>query len=166
MNDKQKEWDALAEEIVRLFSTAATFSVPRVGCTDGSACDTANPAEAKKAWQAVIDKINSLPEEFQENFNLWCGMVLSDACYSLACMHALLGENEEAISALDKSVSHGFCRVELLETDIDLTELRKSGQLDPFLEKARAPRPFWIRNAIKAIEGRGPPARQDLGPPG
>lgn len=46
--------------------------------------------------------------------------------YNLACSYSLLGMIEEALSAIEKSFRLGYCDLNHLEKDADLTNVKKS----------------------------------------
>ncbi len=51
-----------------------------------------------------------------------------NALYNHACVHALQNEKDAAFTALDEAIEAGFQRVERLETDNDLANLRGDGR--------------------------------------
>ncbi len=61
--------------------------------------------------------------------------------YNLACALALQGKDAQAGVNLDKAISLGFSNVEMLETDEDLTSMRRRADFKRYLDKARRVKP-------------------------
>ena len=59
----------------------------------------------------------------------------SGVLYNVACVYTMLGENDEAIACLEKSVSNGFGHREWLENDSDLDPLRSDPRFKALLSK-------------------------------
>lgn len=57
--------------------------------------------------------------------------------YNLACMHAMLGENEKALDWLEKSVAGGFYSPGKIESDSDLEKLRDEPRFKAALANAQ-----------------------------
>jgi Flp pilus assembly protein TadD len=55
--------------------------------------------------------------------------------YNLACLHCLLGEKEEALSYLERSVEHGYGYRSWFENDADLASLREHPRFQALLNK-------------------------------
>ncbi len=76
--------------------------------------------------------------------------------YNLACVLSLRGRADEAFSILDKAVDLGFRKVEHIEQDTDLTNLRKDERFKAVLKAAAEPAagPTWPQFA-KATPAAG-----------
>ena len=59
----------------------------------------------------------------------------SGVLYNVACVYAILGQSDEAIACLEKSVSNGFGHREWLENDSDLDSLRSDARFKTLLSK-------------------------------
>jgi len=59
----------------------------------------------------------------------------SGVLYNVACVHALGGEAESALTCLDKAVRNGFGHREWLENDSDLDSLRADPRFEALLKK-------------------------------
>ena len=59
----------------------------------------------------------------------------SGVLYNVACVYAILGQNDDAIACLEKSVSNGFGHREWLENDSDLDPLRGDPRFKALLSK-------------------------------
>jgi len=59
----------------------------------------------------------------------------SGVLYNVACVHALGGEAESALTCLDKAVRNGFGHREWLENDSDLDSLRADPRFETLLKK-------------------------------
>jgi TolB-like protein/cytochrome c-type biogenesis protein CcmH/NrfG len=59
----------------------------------------------------------------------------SGMLYNVACVYAILGENEEAITCLDKAVRSGFGLREWLEHDSDFTSIRDDPRFKAILAR-------------------------------
>jgi Flp pilus assembly protein TadD len=57
--------------------------------------------------------------------------------YNVACTHATLGENEQAIDYLERAVSNGMAQVEWLENDPDLEGVRDHERFKVLLRRIR-----------------------------
>lgn len=55
--------------------------------------------------------------------------------YNVACLHALLGESEEAIKFLERAVEHGYGHRGWLENDSDLVALREHPRFRALLDR-------------------------------
>lgn len=90
---------------------------------------------ALEAWLAVPALIEGFPDHVTRDNDPWFKVVKADATYNVACMHAVLGEREQALDALEKAFGLGFKKRELLEQDGELDSIRD----DPrFLAFAKA----------------------------
>jgi serine/threonine protein kinase/tetratricopeptide (TPR) repeat protein len=55
--------------------------------------------------------------------------------YSVACMHAVAGESEDALDHLERSVKNGFAHKEWIETDSDFESIRDLPRFKALLDK-------------------------------
>ncbi|MFQ5662499.1 MAG: protein kinase [Terriglobia bacterium] len=59
----------------------------------------------------------------------------SGLLYNIACVYSLLGETEEAIDCLEKSITSGMGQKEWIENDPDLDALRRHPRFEALLER-------------------------------
>ena len=64
------------------------------------------------------------------------GFAPDNACYNLACAHALQGKKEVAFSWLEKSIRKGFTKTGHMEEDDDLASLREDHRFAALLDLA------------------------------
>jgi tetratricopeptide (TPR) repeat protein len=57
--------------------------------------------------------------------------------YNLACVHASLGQREEAFRELSEAVKQGYAQPEQMQADSDLQSLRSDAQFASLLEQAK-----------------------------
>lgn len=65
---------------------------------------------------AIMNKLIALKPDAPETY------------YNLACMHAMSGNREESLRALKRAIDLGFSDCNLLKTDHDLVNIRKTSQ--------------------------------------
>lgn len=59
----------------------------------------------------------------------------STVLYSVACMHALAGEPDEALDYLEQSIRHGFAHKEWIQTDSDFDSIRALPRFKAIVDK-------------------------------
>jgi len=74
-------------------------------------------AKAREALVTVLTMIEDFPDHVVRDNDPWFKEVKADATYNVACMHGVLGENEQALDMLEKAFNVGFSKREILEAD-------------------------------------------------
>ena len=88
----------------------------------------------------TVAPLNSVRLGEREKAGQWLNRALSldpedgAVLYGIACVYALLGEDERALDALERGIRAGFGRREWAEKDPDFASLRESPRFRKLLE--------------------------------
>jgi len=80
----------------------------------------------KKEYQRAIDRLLESTRFVSNPKNIY---------YNIACLYAIQHQTENSLSWLDKAISHGYDNWELIKTDVDLKNIRKTLPYQEFLQK-------------------------------
>jgi tetratricopeptide (TPR) repeat protein len=95
------------------------------GFTEIDTEDLSIVSETKKRYDGKLDLFRKIIEQLPDN---------AEAYYHLACIYARQGKIVESIKWLDKAISSGFNRWDLIETDSDLDYIRKSSHYSKWVK--------------------------------
>ena len=101
----------------------------------------AQGAMQSKDWKRAAEALAKLTEANPTDASNW---------YNLACCLALLGEEDQAVDALERAVENGFRDAGHAEADVDLRDLRDRPDFQRVLEAMRDVQPLQPTRAFSA----------------